>query len=488
MRKVFVSIRNRFTHKTILFALALAALTVWAGGCAMNAGGTVKAEPTDEPAVYTVQTGTVTKSIAMLGNIEYAHTALLKWKTGGVVAAVNVSVGDTVKKGDILAELAPDSLSGAVLSAEKELIDAMDAAAAVMVSDVKKFQALATLVVDEITLKATKAAQEKLYYPRGTTQDMQMAYDSLALAEENFNYAKEDLRVVLESYKSWGEDETRSTYFESYKQNYDALQSAYGKWRYLRNAPGAVDLAFAQGAVANAQLAYDEILKEYESYRVIPRAKDQKNADAAVDLAETKFEQRYLIAPFEGTVGNVQTEENQAVTTGTDGITLVDLSSYYLEVMVNEVDREKLTLNQAVAVEIDVLPDRRFAGTIIKIDSAATPTDQGPKIKSLIRLDETDERIKAGMTAAVEFPMVSRVDVPVVPVSAITTKNGVRTVERLTADGTETVEIQVGLQNALCAEVTGGTLSPGDRLSVSSLDERFFESCGVTDSGALAAN
>ena len=141
-----------------------------------------------------------------------------------------------------------------------------------------------------------------------------------------------------------------------------------------------------------------------------------------------------------------------------------------------------------VAVEIDVLPDRRFAGTIIKIDSAATPTDQGPKIKSLIRLDETDERIKAGMTAAVEFPMVSRVDVPVVPVSAITTKNGVRTVERLTADGTETVEIQVGLQNALCAEVTGGTLSPGDRLSVSSLDERFFESCGVTDSGVLAAN
>ena len=355
----------------------------------------------------------------------------------------------------------------------------MSAAANVMVSEVKKYQALATLAVDEITLKATKAAQEKLYYPRGTTQDLQMAYDSLALAEKNFNYAKEDLRVVLDSYKSWGEDETRSTYFEAYKQNYDSLQSAYGKWRYLRQAPEAVDLAFAQGAVANAQRAYDEILKEYESYRVIPRAKDQKSAESAVELAETTFEQRYIVAPFDGTIGNVAAETDQAVSLGTEAFSLVDLSAYYLEVMVNEVDREKMTLNQAVTVEIDVLPDQKFSGTIIKIDNAATETEKGAQIAALIRLNETDERIKAGMTASVEFPLVTRSGVPVVPIGAITTKDGVRTVERIAAEGTETVEIQVGLLNALCAEVTGGDLALGDRLSVSSTDERFYESCGI---------
>lgn len=488
MMKSSLPFRKRFMRKGILTALTLALLSAWIGGCAADAGVTDTPEAASEPTVYTVQTGKVTKSIAMLGNIEYEHTAVLKWKTGGVVAAVNVSVGDAVKKGDILAELAPDSLSSAVLSAEKDLIEAMDAAAAVMVSEVKKYQALATLAADEITLKATKAAQEKLYYPRGTTQDLQMAYDSLSLAEQNFNYAKEDLRVVLDSYKSWGEDETRSTYFESFKQNYDALQSAYGKWRYLRHAPEAVDLAFAQGAVANAQLTYDEALEEYESYRVIPRAKDQKNAESAVELAKTTFEQRYLIAPFDGTIGSVAAEENQAVSPGTDAFTLVDLSAYYLEVMVNEVDREKLTLNQAVTVEIDVLPDQRFDGTIIKIDSAATGTDQGPKIKSLIRLNESEARIRAGMTASVEFPLVTRSDVPVVPISAITVKDGVRSVERITADGTETVEIQVGLLNALCAEVVGGNLALGDRLSVLSVDGRFYETCGIPNPGERAAD
>ncbi len=483
--KLSASFRKQLPRKTICAALALT--VVWIAGCAANAEtiGTPETAPRSE--VYTVQNGTVTKSIAMLGNIEYEQTAVLKWKTGGVVSAVNVSVGDAVKKGDVLAELAPDSLSSAVLGAEKELIDAMSAAANVMVSEVKKYQALATLAVDEITLKATKAAQEKLYYPRGTTQDLQMAYDSLALAEKNFNYAKEDLRAVLDSYKSWGEDETRSTYFEAYKQNYDTLQSAYGKWRYLRRAPEAVDLAFAQGAVANAQRAYDEILREYESYRVIPRAKDRKSAESAVELAETTFEQRYIIAPFDGTIGSVAAEANQAVSLGTEAFSLVDLSAYYLEVMVNEVDREKMTLNQAVAVEIDVLPDQKFSGTIIKIDNAATGTDQGAQIAALIRLNETDSRIKAGMTASVEFPIVTRSDVPVVPIGAIMTKDGVRTVERITADGTETVEIRVGLINALCAEVAGGDLALGDRLSVSSMDERFYESCGIEKAAEAGA-
>ena len=160
-----------------------------------------------------------------------------------MIGAVNVSVGDRVKKGDILAELTTDSLSTAVLNAEKELVSAMDAAADVMVSEVKKYQALATLAFDEVSLKATKAAQEKLYYPRGTSQDLEMAYDSLQLAEKNFGYAKQDFMNVLDNYKSWGEDETRATYFESYQQNYQSLQSAYAKWKYLRQAPKAIELA-----------------------------------------------------------------------------------------------------------------------------------------------------------------------------------------------------------------------------------------------------
>lgn len=440
------------------------------------------ATPTPEaPRVeYTVQTGTFTRSIEMIGNIEYEQAATLKWETSGVIGSVNVSVGDKVRKGDVLAELTTDSLSTTVLAAEKELITAMDTAANVMVSEVKKYQALATLSVDESTLKATKAAQEKLYYPRGTQQDLEMAYDSLTLAEQNYDYAKEDFRVVLDSYKSWGEDETRSTYFESYQQSYETLQSAYAKWKYLRQAPEAATLAFAQGAVASAQLKYDEILEEYNSYNVIPRAKDQRDADSAVDVARNTVEQRYIIAPFDGVIASVSAETDQVVTMQSEAFRLVDNSAYYLSVAVNEVDRDKLTVGQDVSIAIDVLPEKLYHGTIQQIDNAAVVSDSGIKFTAKIKLNEIDSAIKAGMTASVEIPTTTINDVLLVPVSAITTKNNVRTVERITANGIETVEITIGQINTFAAEVTNTALQVGDRLSIADIDDRFYTTTGIT--------
>lgn len=462
-------------------AVLLTLMLGLAAGCAPSGASAPDAGMMDESAseVYTVQTGTLKKSIEFLGNIEYEQAAKLKWETGGVIGAVNVSVGDRVKKGDILAELTTDSLSTAVLNAEKELVSAMDAAADVMVSEVKKYQALATLAFDEVSLKATKAAQEKLYYPRGTSQDLEMAYDSLQLAEKNFGYAKQDFMNVLDNYKSWGEDETRATYFESYQQNYQSLQSAYAKWKYLRQAPEAVELAFAQGAVANAQRIYDEVLKEFNSYSSIPRAKDLKSANSAVDLAENTYGQRYITAPFDGLVASVSAEVDQVVAKDTDAIQLVDDSAYYLEVQVNEVDRDKVAVGQPVAIRIDVLPGRTYAGKIIKMDNAAVVSNSGIKFAALMKLDTLDPEIKAGMSASVEFPTATIEDVLLVPVSAITTKNGVRTVQRITANGTEPVEITIGRVNTFAAEVTGGGLRPGDRLSVPSIDPRFYEVSGI---------
>lgn len=458
--------------------LALALMIGLAAGC--QPFQVVTPTPAPPTVEYTVQTGTFTKSVEMLGNIEYEQAASLKWETSGVIGAVNVRVGDRVKKGDVLAELTTDSLSATVLAAEKELITAMDNAADVMVSEVKKYQALATLSNDESTLKATKAAQEKLYFPRGTQQDLEMAYDSLTLAQQNFNYAKEDFRVVLDNYKSWGEDETRSTYFESYQQSYNSLQSAYAQWNYLRQSPKAATLAFAQGAVASAQRKYDEILKEYNSYEVIPRAKDQRAADSAVDVARNTVDQRYIIAPFDGVIASVSAETDQVVSLQSDAFKLVDDSAYYLSVDVNEVDREKLSVGQEVAITIDVLPEKAHAGTIQQIDHAAAVTDSGIKFRAKIKLNNPEPEIKAGMTASVEIPTIAIDDVLLIPVSAITSKNGVRTVKRITADGTiETVEITIGQINTFAAEVTNGALQVGDRLSLETLDERFFTVTGI---------
>ena len=153
--------------------------------------------------------------------------------------------------------------------------------------------------------------------------------------------------------------------------------------------------------------------------------------------------------------------------------------SYYLNVDVNEVDREKFAVGQEVPITIDVLPEKTYTGTIQQMDRAAVVSDSGIKFRAKIRLDDADSDIKAGMTASVEIQTMSIEDVLLVPVSAITSKNGVRTVQRIIADGTETVEITIGQINTFAAEVTNGALKVGDRLLLETLDDRFYTATGI---------
>lgn len=452
--------------------------------------GLAGAQPVVNPALhpgakaggrYVVQTGAIEKTLQMLGNIEYEESAVLKWKTAGVVERVNVRIGDMVKKGDILAVLATDSLSSAVLTAEKTLIDATDAAANLMVSEVKKYQIYATLTTQEQAYKATQAAQENLYFPRASSLELDMAYDAFTLAEQNYEYAKEDFRVILDNYKSY-EDEARWTYAEAYQQSYSSLQSAYAKWQYLRAAPKAAELAFAQGAVASAQRTYDELLKDYNSYTVIPRDKDLAQAKSNLAVAEKTHEQRYLLAPFDGVIDSVYAEVDQVVTSETAGFNLVDQSAYYLQVNVNEIDLEKIALAQEIDVAISVLPEGAYKGVVVSIDRAGTNVSADSELirfVARVKLINPDDRIKAGMTASVNIPIVQKTGVMLVPVAAVTIADGNSTVERVTSNGSETVDVTLGVMTGLSAEVVGGDLRVGDELLWNTVDERFYQETGI---------
>ena len=70
-----------------------------------------------------VTLGDISSSVSFVGNLQYSQSAELSWKTSGVIDKVYVNVGDEVKKGDVLAELATDSLSSAVIIAEKTMIE-----------------------------------------------------------------------------------------------------------------------------------------------------------------------------------------------------------------------------------------------------------------------------------------------------------------------------------------------------------------------------
>jgi multidrug resistance efflux pump len=295
-----------------------------------------------------------------------------------------VKLGDSVKKGDVLAELETDSMKSAVILAEKTLIDAQEALSDVIETKTSKMNAYSTLTVNEISLKSTKQAQEALYYPRADQLTIEMAYDAYMLAVENFNYAKADYDSVKNS-KGW-EDQARQTYYESYLSTYNAMIEAYENWVWTKGQPTDTELAVAQGAVAVAQQAYDEALKEYQTYESMPRQKDIQEAEINVTNAENVYNKRNIIASFDGTVTSSQAEVGHYVEAGTVAFGIDDMTSIFIPLQISEIDIHKLFVGQKVNISLDAVPDKTYSGIIGKISDLGEESDSIVTFETLVEI------------------------------------------------------------------------------------------------------
>jgi macrolide-specific efflux system membrane fusion protein len=74
-----------------------------------------------------VQTGTVTKTVTADGTVQSAGTASASFVTGGTITAINVKVGQLVKKGQVLAKVDPADSQRGLDAAEVDLESANDA-------------------------------------------------------------------------------------------------------------------------------------------------------------------------------------------------------------------------------------------------------------------------------------------------------------------------------------------------------------------------
>ncbi len=112
--------RNRLIGLVVLAALvAASAYALWA--MVLSDGGSSG----EETQTATVERGFITNTLSTSGVVVAQSTAELSFGVSGVVTAVNVTLGQEVKQGDVLAEIESDEdLESALISAEVNLVSA----------------------------------------------------------------------------------------------------------------------------------------------------------------------------------------------------------------------------------------------------------------------------------------------------------------------------------------------------------------------------
>lgn len=181
--------------------------------------------------------------------------------------------------------------------------------------------------------------------------------------------------------------------------------------------------AAAQVEKARHQAALDQVEQARATLR---QARD--------DLAKTT-----IYAPMAGTVSRLNKEQGE-IAVGSAFQTDVIMEISNLEGMealvdVDENDVVLVTLGDRGTIEVDALPDARFAGEVTEIASSATisaqgTTDQRTEFEVKVAIAEPGNRLRPGMTASADIVTDTREACLSVPIQAVS----VRTLAQLGAE------------------------------------------------------
>lgn len=190
----------------------------------------------------------------------------------------------------------------------------------------------------------------------------------------------------------------------------------------LFDAPEQGDLANYKAQATVAQLSLDRA-KQLASRQFGPQATvdaaqaayDQ--AQAGIAKTDALISQKLVRAPFDGDLGVRQVEVGQYLATGTQIVTLTDLSMLYVNLTVTEKQSSQVAVGQTVKIAVDAYPGRTFEGKITTIEPQITTDTRSIRVQATIA--NPDRILKPGMFATATIVLPEKPPVVTIPETAV---------------------------------------------------------------------
>jgi multidrug efflux pump subunit AcrA (membrane-fusion protein) len=158
--------------------------------------------------------------------------------------------------------------------------------------------------------------------------------------------------------------------------------------------------------------------------------------------------------------------EGDSVWNGAEIVEIPDLSDLYIDLKLDEVERGKLQIGQAVSVRVDAIPDKEFIATLDFISPIAVLVFRGgatseKTFPARATLKNLDARLSPGMSASAEVIIEREPKKLLIPIRASFDKDGKPAAWLQTGSSFKLVPIEVGRRNDDEIVVTSG-LKEGD--------------------------
>lgn len=331
------------------------------------------------------------KTVVATGQVTSKTDLSLSFTNSGIVKSVNVSVGDKVYKGQILASLEHGAESAGLTKARG-------------------------------TVAQAQAKYNKII-EGSTNTEITLAKVLLSNAKNDYEKSKSQQDVLVANALN-----------ELDKRTYDVVDYERNKFAYDSAIKTRDTVLAGLQAVVNQRQAELDVKLAVSRDSDLDLAKaDILSAQGDLESANAKYENTLLRAPSNGTITSVDIKIGELAESQKQVMILQDISSLYLEANINEANIAIVKIGQPVTITYDSLgPDQVFMGEVFSIDPSSNNTDGVVNYKIKVSLNDKNEVIRPGMNANIVITTFTKNDVLVAPLLSVKTLNGVSIVNIIT--------------------------------------------------------
>ncbi len=368
---------------------------------AFSRGGT-KIDPSK---LAKVEKGDLAKSVVATGKVTPITKVEVKSKASGIVKKLLVEYGDTVKKGQLLAQLDKVEIEAQVDQSRA----ALQAAEANLASSQADYERA------KVDAEGPDVPLLKREYDRATQMAQEGVVSQTALDDADRNY-----KMALN------------------KQNVSKAQVTVLK---AKIAQSQAEMARDQANLKqlDEQLSYTDIVSPIDG---IVLSRDVEMGDAVSSI---------LVLGSSATLV----------------MTLGDTSEVYVKGKVDESDIGKVYLGQPARIKVESFKDKTFNGKVTKISPMGVEKDNVTTFEVRVSINNPGGELKAEMTANAEIILDEHKNVLQIPEGAIIydkdKKASVDIPDPKEKDGMKKVAVNIGISNGAKTEVLSG-LKEGDQV------------------------
>lgn len=191
------------------------------------------------------------------------------------------------------------------------------------------------------------------------------------------------------------------------------------------------------------------------------------------NAVQAAVERTLVVAPFDGTVAEINAELGEFITPSPPGIPtlpaidLLDVSCLYVSAPIDEVDAPQIKTGMSACVSLDAFPEKRCSGTVSRIAPYVLEKEkQARTVEVEVKLTDPKDLngLLPGYSADIEVLLASKPQALRVPAEAVLENNKVLV---MAADGLlQERSFKPGLVNWNTVEVLSG-LNAGDKVVLS---------------------